>query len=86
MGPGRKPECWFSHDAAHISSNIVVPSEWTTSRNQCALLSIDFDRLMTSEGTETLVLTINSKTEQSVARYVRAEATNLKIRPKRPTY
>ena len=19
VGPGRKPECWFSHDAAHMS-------------------------------------------------------------------
>ena len=22
VGPGRKPECWFSHDAAHMLSNL----------------------------------------------------------------
>ena len=33
------------------------------------LKSIDFDRFMTSEGTDTLILALNSKTGQTVARY-----------------
>ena len=33
------------------------------------LYSIDFDRFMTSEGTDTLILAFTSKTGQSVARY-----------------
>ena len=33
------------------------------------LLSIDFDRFMTSEGTDMLILAFTSKTGQSVARY-----------------
>ena len=50
------------------SSNIVLASEWTTSRNLFVLLSIDFDRFMTSEGTDTLILAFTWKTGQSVAR------------------
>ena len=52
-----------------ISSNIVLASEWTTSRNQLVLQSIYFDRFMTSEGTDTLISAFTSKTGQSVARY-----------------
>ena len=33
------------------------------------LYSIDFDRFMTSEGTDTLILAFTSKAGQSVARY-----------------
>ena len=33
------------------------------------LKSIDFDRFMTSEGTDTLIFAYTSKTGQSVARY-----------------
>ena len=33
------------------------------------LYSIDFDRFMTSEGTDALILVFTSKTGQSVARY-----------------
>ena len=33
------------------------------------LYSIDFDRFMTSEGTDALILAFTSKTGQSVARY-----------------
>ena len=33
------------------------------------LKSIDFDRFMTSEGTDALILAFTSKTGQSVARY-----------------
>ena len=51
-----------------IWSNIVLASEWTTSRNQFVLYSIDFDRFMTSEGTDALILAFTSKTGQSVAR------------------
>ena len=52
-----------------ISSNIVLASEWTTSRNQFVLESIDFDRFMTSERTDALILAFISKTGQDVARY-----------------
>ena len=34
------------------------------------LKSIDFDRYMTSEGTDTLIFAFTSKTGQSVARYI----------------
>ena len=36
--------------------NLVLASECTTSLNQFVAKSIDFDRLMTSEGTDTLIL------------------------------
>ena len=41
--------------------------EWTTNRNKFIVKSIDFDRFMTSEGSYTLILSISSKTGQSVA-------------------
>ena len=38
------------------------------SESICAIID-DFDRFMTSEGTDTLILAVTSKTGQSVARY-----------------
>ena len=45
----------------------VLASEWTTNRNKFTILSNDFDRFMTSEGSYTLILPFYSKMGQSVA-------------------
>ena len=45
-----------------ISSHLVLALERTNRRKHFMVKSIDFDRLMTSEGTETLILAFTSKT------------------------
>ena len=49
------------------SSSRFLASEWTTNRRKFIVLSIDFDRFMTSESRDTLILPFTSKTGQSVA-------------------
>ena len=48
-------------------SSRFLASEWTTNRRTFIVLSIDFDRFMTSESRDTLILPFTSKTGQSVA-------------------
>ena len=48
-------------------SSRFLASEWTTHRRKFIVLSIDFDRFMTSESRDTLILPFTSKTGQSVA-------------------
>ena len=50
-----------------ILSSLVLASEWTTNRNKFIVKSIDFDLIMTSQGSYTLILPFTSKTGQSVA-------------------
>ena len=47
-------------------SSLVLASELTTNWNKFIVSSIDFDRLMTSEGSYTLILPFTSTTGQSV--------------------
>ena len=49
-----------------ISSHLVLALERIKSRKHSLVKSIGFDRFMTSEGTETLILAFTSKTGQSV--------------------
>ena len=48
-------------------SSRFLASEWTTNRRTYIVLSIDFDRFITSESRDTLILPFTSKTGQSVA-------------------
>ena len=50
-----------------ISSHLVLALERTKGRKHSTVKSIGFDRFMTSEGNETLILAYTSKTGQSVA-------------------
>ena len=54
-------------DVLVMSSNLILVSECTISRNHLKLNRSIFNRIITSEGTETLVLAFTSKTGQSVA-------------------
>ena len=50
-----------------LSSNLVLTTERTKSRDRLVSKLVEFGRFMTSEGTETLILAFASKTGQSVA-------------------
>ena len=41
-------------------SSLVLASEWTTNRNKFIVKLIDFDRVLTSEGSYTLILPFTS--------------------------
>ena len=47
-------------------SSCFLASEWTPNRRKFIVLSIDFDRFITSESRDTLILPFTSKTGQSV--------------------
>ena len=64
-----KKSKYLKADFFVISSNIVLASEWTTSRIDLCYNRSIFGRFMTSEGTDALILAFTSKTGQSVARY-----------------
>ena len=48
-------------------SSCFLASEWTTNQRKFIFLSIDFDRFVTSESRDTLILPFISKTGQSAA-------------------
>ena len=50
-----------------VSLSSTVLASGQEIKNKFAVKSIDFDRFMTSEGSETLILPFTSKTGQSVA-------------------
>ena len=55
----------ISFQNVHASSYLVLASERTKSRNHFVVIQIDFDGLMTPEGTENLIFAFSSKTGQS---------------------
>ena len=62
-----KESNYLKADFFVISSHLVLALERTKGRKHSTVKSIGFNRFMTSEGIETLILAFTSKTGQSVA-------------------